>query len=138
MKISAEYLAGLYDGEGWITFGKMPSGYVKCEIGMSMAGVLPFMEELKRMFPNSRIHAKDFGKLTKAQVYKWCFSGSKAEEFVSFIEPHVLFKEPDLQWFRRWQNLPKDRPRNRTQETADALQLFIDEYKQWRTTRYKG
>lgn len=133
MQVSKEYLAGLFDGEGWLTFTKMPSGYIKCEVGISMiAPELTTM--LSGMFPESRCHLDK----SKAGVVKWVISGNYAEPFISLLEPYVIFKQPDFAWYRRWQNLPKAKPRQMSQEVMDARIQFIAEYKEWRLNRYKG
>lgn len=133
MKVSNEYLAGLFDGEGFITFTFKPSGYINCEVCISMnAPELTAM--LQELFPESRVHSDK----SKRGILKWVIPGGKADAFITALEPFVIFKKPDFAWYRRWQSLPKAQPRNMTEEILQYRLDFIKEYKEWRASRYMG
>lgn len=134
MCISEQYLAGLFDGEGWVTFTLRPdTGYLRCAVGIGMTLNEDIQPKLLEMYPESVLHQKE-----QKHIYKWEIAGASAQRFIDAIRPYIIIKRADIQWFDRWSALPKARPRNMSPEILQSRIDFMQEYKEWRQHLYKG
>lgn len=131
--LSAEYLAGLFDGEGWITFSYKSNGYIMCNVGISLANV-NMITSLCDQFPESNLYEKEKSKLGNKQVYMFRLTGHKAQKFIDLIEPHVILKKEDLAFYKKWKCTCRNTTTKLTAVDLAAREAFIKEYKEFRNS----
>ena len=108
MDLDIRYIAGLFDGEGWITIGKSALGgyrkyskdYVRYQLHIGIAmSFRPLIEQIHRQFYGglfiNRGHKK---RLPNARDgYVWYLSSNPAAEFLDFIKPHLVVKKEEAE-----------------------------------------
>lgn len=126
------YIAGIFDGEGFFTMSwRKDFGYLKCEFGISMAEET-LIDELVRLFPKSCKYNKGKSKLGTKDIFMFRLNGSNAVTFVEMVEPYVLLKQTEIEFWYKWRNMPKAKPRNMTAEIMQAREALFNEYRAFR------
>lgn len=133
--LSAEYLAGLFDGEGYFTMCSRKDYYIMCWIGIVMHD-RRVLDILLKQFPESVIYGHDKNNRLSANVgYSWRLNTRNAKPFVDLIYPHCIIKVEDLDWYYRWLNLPRNSTTKLSEETKVQRKILTDEYTLWRTSK---
>ena len=108
MDLDIRYVAGLFDGEGWITIVKQRLGgyrqyhsdYVRYQLvaGIGMTH-RPIIHILHRQFGGGfTINASAKAKQPKSRTgYQWKTSSGAAAEFLSLIYPHMVVKKEEAE-----------------------------------------
>lgn len=131
--LTAEYIAGLFDGEGYISFTlRKDYGYLKCELGISVSNET-VINMLHEQFPEGKHYTK-LG--TNRVLHHFYLSGNNALRFINTIRPHVIIKQDVVEWYDEWQNLPLAQPCNMTNEIMQARVDFFERYKLARNQYY--
>lgn len=92
--VSAEYMAGFFDGEGCVTFLKNSDGiYVVAHLTNNDRRVLDEMREKFGGCVYTRLRVNEHNRKT---TYSWQISGAKAIPFLKWIDPYVVIKKPQL------------------------------------------
>ena len=91
--VEAAYLAGLIDGEGWITIhkhkGRYPRYYLYCGIKMTDPAALRLLEAIA----DYRYKVSKYTRLApNKDIYQINLYGDTAQEFLYQIEPYMLVK----------------------------------------------
>lgn len=115
LPISAEYLAGFFDGDGCVAVyknGRGTSHSLQVQITQNKS---PRVSELMLMLTT---HfggcCTSFVSRSKRQAYIWQASGQKALAFLEMIRPHVRTKLPQLELAVNWyQNRPEPKRNSR-------------------------
>lgn len=124
-----EYIAGLFDGEGYISFTlRKDFGYLKCEVGISVSNET-VINQLHELFPEGKHYTKAG---TNRMLHHFYLSGNNARRFINAIRPHIIVKQDVVDWYDEWSNLPLAQPRNMTDEIMGARVDFFERYKQSR------
>lgn len=132
---SAEYLAGLFDGEGYVTMHGRNDGYVMCYIGMVMHNKT-ILEKLLQQFPESVMYEHDRNnKLSNSVGLSWRINSRSAKAFVDLIYPYCVLKQEDLNWYYDWYNLSKSSTAGLTAEVRKERIELINNYKKWRASK---
>ena len=132
MKLDAAYIAGIFDGEGFFTMSwRKDFGYLKCEFGISMAEEF-LIDLLVKQFPRACKYNKGKSKLGNKDIFMFRLNGSYAEDFVQLIEPYVIIKQKELEFWYKWKTMPKALPRQMTPEIMRAREALFNEYKAFR------
>ena len=126
--ISIEYIAGLFDGEGYISFNYTSSGYLKCQVGLSI-GCKEVLEAIQQVFPEVEIYEK---KGTNHKLYTMFISGTSAKNFVGTMQKHCIVKHEDIAMYFEWLALPKAQPRQMTDIIRDTRKAFHEKFKAMR------
>ena len=89
MKLSLEYIAGLFDGEGWITVNTNKRNLVPT-VGIKMNG-LNLLKELHKMFGGYCYQRKTF---VNRPLTEWSLRGAfQVTNFLKQIEPYFIIKK---------------------------------------------
>jgi len=103
MDLDIRYVAGLFDGEGWITICKQNLGgrfhysadYVRYQLvaGIGMT-YRPLIEQLHKQFGGGfYINRTAQKKMPKSRAgFMWKLSSQPAADFLKLIEPHLIAK----------------------------------------------
>jgi len=133
--LSAEYLAGLFDGEGYFTMHGRNDGYVMCYIGIVMHD-RRILDKLLVQFPKSVIYGHDKNNRLSSNVgNSWRLNSRQAKEFVDMIYPYLIIKQEDLDWYYRWLALARNTTTKLTEEMKMQRNALVDEYKLWRASK---
>ena len=93
MKLSLEYIAGLFDGEGYITVNKNKGSFVPT-VGIKMNG-FHLLEELNNKFQGYFNTRKNY---VNRPLTEWSLRGAfKVINFLTQIEPHLIIKKEQAQ-----------------------------------------
>lgn len=129
--LNLDYVAGLFDSEGWITFTMKANGYIMCNVGISMVEE-KMIDALCAQFPGSNKYRKDQNKLGTKPVYMFRLTGLKAEHFVNEMVTRCYIKQPDLEFYFEWLNLSRQTTNKLQSDTIAARKAFIIKYKLFR------
>lgn len=99
--VSLEYIAGFFDGEGWITHSKcyyagggIRNGWqLKAGIGNTNPHPLTAINEL---YPGTYT-TKNSKMANSRPGWTWCIYGSKAAQFLSDILPFLIIKKDEAE-----------------------------------------
>ena len=139
MKYTPDYLAGLFDGEGFITLlrGKRMSGRRKFTPAVGMSNnYSDVVGEFRRLYGGSiNIHVPLSGR----PVHRWQLkSGKKVKIFLEDFKRHIIIKRPQalilLQWLAYSESVRKSYPQNARypESILDAFEAYrfrLDEAK---------
>lgn len=129
--LTAEYIAGLFDGEGYISFTlRKDFGYLKCEVGISISNET-VINLLHEQFPEGKHYTKPG---TNRVLHHFYLSGNNAKRFINVIRPHVVIKQDVVDWYDEWCSLPLAPPRGMTDEVMQVRIDFLARYKEARNT----
>jgi hypothetical protein len=111
--LSPQYIAGFFDGEGWITIARSSSirwkGVgLRTGIGHTNREIL---ECLQLMFGGSLLDKKMRPDSRWKPQFQLTLTGKNAEDFLLCIRPFVVLKKPQLELalsFLKYKRLPKD------------------------------
>lgn len=106
MDLDIRYVAGLFDGEGWVTLGKTnlakryhySDGYVRYQLHVGIAMVhKPLIERLHQTFGGHIAYtARQERQSDKTRgSFKWGLASLPAAEFLAKIEPHLICKREE-------------------------------------------
>lgn len=126
--ITHEYIAGLFDGKGYISFNYTASGYLKCQIGVSI-GCREVLEAIRAQYTEGEVYQKEG---TNHKLCTLFISGTNAARFLTDIQPHCIVKREDIQMYFEWLKLPKALPRKMTDEVKQCREAFYQRFKQIR------
>lgn len=133
--LSSEYIAGLFDGEGYVTLHGRKDGYIMCYVGIVMQDTR-VLDLLLQQFPESVIYGHDKNnKLSNGNCSSWRLNSKSAKVFVDTILPYCILKQEDLQWYLDWYNLSRNTTNKLTEQTKVERTKFVEAYKAWRATR---
>lgn len=93
--ISAEWLAGFFDGEGCVSINKIPRNtngrnhQYTCGASVSQKNKA-ILQLIHEDFPEGRL-------VWSSRVWNLCFSGKRAKRFLEFIRNHSLLKRDQIE-----------------------------------------
>ena len=93
LKLSIEYIAGLFDGEGFITINKNKGNFVPT-VGIKMNG-FHLLKELNNQF-NGYFNTRS--KYINRPLTEWTLRGAyRVANFLNIVEPHLIIKKEQAQ-----------------------------------------
>jgi len=93
MKLSLQYIAGLFDGEGWITVNNNKENFVPT-VGIKMNG-LYLLKELHQKFGGYCYERKNY---INRPLTDWSLRGAfQVTKFLKKIEPYLIIKKEQAQ-----------------------------------------
>lgn len=133
--LSKDYIAGLFDGEGYVTIHGRSDNYIMCYIGIVMQDTT-VLDLLQQQFPMSKLYGHDKNnKLSRRQCTDWRLTSLNAKEFVDLIYSTSLLKKEDLDWYYAWYDLSRNTTNKLSEATINKRQQFLIDYKEWRALR---
>lgn len=130
--LDSRYIAGLFDGEGYLTMHGRNDGYVMCYVGIVMHD-RRILDLLLTQFPESVLYVHDINnKLSKNAGSSWRINSRGAENFVRSIYPHCIVKREDLRWYFKWLELSRSTTTRLTTEQKEQRNILVQNYKVWR------
>lgn len=109
MKLDIRYVAGLFDGEGWITVCKMPKaklglnnryaeGYVRYQLHVGVGMVYkPIIDSMQETFGGNiftKYPTERQSDMTRTSAV-WRLSSGKAADFLEMVGPYLLAKSDE-------------------------------------------
>lgn len=134
--LSAKYLAGYYDGEGFLTMSMRKDGYMMAHVGV-VTSDLDLVDDIKDQFPEARVYKRGPNHLAKKTCVNLRFTTKKAKRFVDYIYPHVRLKKEELDFYYECYNLGKSQGRKLSGTIKEQRRTLHKRYKAYRE-RMKG
>jgi hypothetical protein len=124
--MTAEYIAGLIDGEGYLGIWLRKSGY-QPGVKIAMVGARHVLEELQRQFGGHIEH-----RVAKQQNHRdsdcWSLKTKKAiVEFLDTITPHLLIKQRQAELLKEFCELGALHPLYAPIERLERSQVIFNE-----------
>lgn len=97
MTLELPYVAGIFDGEGYITINKYrhPSGRhirYQLHVGIGMTDK-PVIEAIAKQFGGMSTSYKSPKKVTHRRVFEWRVSSKSAVPFLKAVQPWLMVKK---------------------------------------------
>jgi len=132
MEFSAEYLAGLFDGEGCIHIGKRKSGVWLPLYFLNVCMVMTQPELIyalaEQLDAHTVVHKHDIWKPGRRRAYSWSLDGSHAKNFLIGIYDYLNIKKEEARLAIIFQtNMEKFRYQARHMTSVE-----LDELVKWR------
>ena len=91
-EVSKAYIAGLVDGEGWISINKNGKGFLHVYVGISNTSP-ELIQWLRNKLPESKLGAYEGERKGWRRRYYVSFHGFKAGAFLKMVLPYLILKK---------------------------------------------
>lgn len=94
--LSAEYLAGLFDGEGYVgvVYNKVHDAWgLRLSVTNNHKGIC---ESLRNQFGGALVPPRHYGPVEGKGAWTWAAYSSRAKEFLRVIQPFTIIKKPQV------------------------------------------
>jgi hypothetical protein len=107
MTLELPYVAGIFDGEGYVTINKYhhPSGkHIRYQllVGIGMVDK-PVIEAISKQFGGMLTSYKSPKKVTHRRVFEWRVSSKAAVPFLRAVQPWLIVKRDQVELVLRFQ-----------------------------------
>jgi len=94
-RLSAQYTAGIIDGEAWIG---APGGCLRIEVELTFS---PLLVRLQKQYGGA-FYSRGYRILSKKPVFRWTVSGKTAVHLAHLIKPYSIIKRHQVNLCIKW------------------------------------